>query len=201
MCLICTPPYKPADTPDRHPATLFPSRSALTADASKPSLTYAQAGVSVDAGNSLVDAIKPYVRSTRRVGADAEIGGFGGVFDLKAVGYQDPVLVSGTDGVGTKLRVAMDAGIHDTVGESVLNYHLCILVITHHYDRHRLGGNVCERSARPGSRATVFPRLLRVQQAGCSRCDGGHQRRCKGLSTSGMRSHRGGDSRNAWNVS
>ncbi|THV07620.1 aminoimidazole ribonucleotide synthetase [Dendrothele bispora CBS 962.96] len=79
-------------------------------------LTYAQAGVSVDAGNSLVEAIKPYVRSTRRTGADAEIGGFGGVFDLKACGYQDPILVSGTDGVGTKLRVAVDAGIHDTVG-------------------------------------------------------------------------------------
>ena len=55
------------------------------------------------------------------MGADAEIGGFGGVFDLKAVGYKDPVLVSGTDGVGTKLRVAMDAGIHETVGESVLS--------------------------------------------------------------------------------
>ena len=70
----------------------------------------------MDAGNSLVDAIKPFVRATRRAGADAEIGGFGGVFDLKATGYTDPVLVSGTDGVGTKLRVAMDAGSHDTVG-------------------------------------------------------------------------------------
>ncbi|OSC99445.1 aminoimidazole ribonucleotide synthetase [Trametes coccinea BRFM310] len=79
-------------------------------------LTYAQAGVSVDAGNALVEAIKPYVRATRRPGADAEIGGFGGVFDLKATGYKDPVLVSGTDGVGTKLRVAMDVGIHDFVG-------------------------------------------------------------------------------------
>ncbi|KAF9076069.1 aminoimidazole ribonucleotide synthetase [Rhodocollybia butyracea] len=79
-------------------------------------LTYAQAGVSVDAGNALVEAIKPFVRSTRRTGADAEIGGFGGVFDLQAAGYKDPVLVSGTDGVGTKLRVAVDAGIHDTVG-------------------------------------------------------------------------------------
>ncbi|ESK98093.1 phosphoribosylformylglycinamidine cyclo-ligase [Moniliophthora roreri MCA 2997] len=79
-------------------------------------LTYAQAGVSVDAGNSLVEAIKPFVRATRRRGADAEIGGFGGVFDLKATGYKDPVLVSGTDGVGTKLRVAVDIGIHDTVG-------------------------------------------------------------------------------------
>ncbi|KAI0361360.1 aminoimidazole ribonucleotide synthetase [Trametes cingulata] len=84
----------------------------------KPStgLTYAQAGVSVDAGNALVEAIKPYVRATRRSGADAEIGGFGGVFDLKATGYKDPVLVSGTDGVGTKLRVAMDVGLHDYVG-------------------------------------------------------------------------------------
>lgn len=60
--------------------------------------------------------IKPYVRSTRRPGADAEIGGFGGVFDLKAAGYTDPLLVSGTDGVGTKLRIAIEAGVHDTVG-------------------------------------------------------------------------------------
>lgn len=79
-------------------------------------MTYAQAGVSVDAGNDFVDAIKPYVRATRRTGADAEIGGFGGVFDLKAVGYRDPILVSGTDGVGTKLRVAADFGVHDLVG-------------------------------------------------------------------------------------
>jgi len=56
------------------------------------------------------------VRATRRKGTDAEIGGFGGVFDLKAAGYADPLLVSGTDGVGTKLRIAIDAGIHDTVG-------------------------------------------------------------------------------------
>ncbi|KAI0034139.1 phosphoribosylglycinamide synthetase [Vararia minispora EC-137] len=79
-------------------------------------LTYAQAGVSVDAGNSLVEAIKPFVKATRRPGADAEIGGFGGVFDLKAAGYEDPVLVSGTDGVGTKLRVAVDVGVHHLVG-------------------------------------------------------------------------------------
>ncbi|KAJ4485915.1 aminoimidazole ribonucleotide synthetase [Lentinula aciculospora] len=90
-------------------------RALKVTDSSK-GLTYAQAGVSVDAGNSLVEVIKPFVRSTRRTGADAEIGGFGGVFDLKATGYVDPVLVSGTDGVGTKLRVAVDAGIHDTVG-------------------------------------------------------------------------------------
>ncbi|KAF8913056.1 bifunctional purine ADE1 [Gymnopilus junonius] len=79
-------------------------------------LTYAQAGVSVDAGNALVESIKPFVRGTSRPGADAEIGGFGGVFDLKACGFEDPVLVSGTDGVGTKLRLAVDVGIHDLVG-------------------------------------------------------------------------------------
>ncbi|CCM04201.1 uncharacterized protein FIBRA_06367 [Fibroporia radiculosa] len=91
-------------------------RATSASASSAPGLTYAQAGVSVDAGNSLVEAIKPAVRATRRPGADAEIGGFGGVFDLKAVGYKDPVLVSGTDGVGTKLRVAMDVGVHKFVG-------------------------------------------------------------------------------------
>ncbi|OCH94740.1 aminoimidazole ribonucleotide synthetase [Obba rivulosa] len=89
---------------------------ALATQNNAPGLTYAQAGVSVDAGNSLVETIKPFVRATRRPGADAEIGGFGGVFDLKAIGYTDPLLVSGTDGVGTKLRVAMDVGVHDTIG-------------------------------------------------------------------------------------
>jgi phosphoribosylamine--glycine ligase/phosphoribosylformylglycinamidine cyclo-ligase len=84
-----------------------------------PGLTYASAGVSVDAGNSLVERIKPLVKSTARPGSDGSIGGFGGAFDLKATGYQDPVLVSGTDGVGTKLKVAMKAGIHNTVGKAV----------------------------------------------------------------------------------
>ncbi|KZO95945.1 aminoimidazole ribonucleotide synthetase [Calocera viscosa TUFC12733] len=79
-------------------------------------LTYAQAGVSIDAGNTLVELIKPLVKSTRRPGADGLIGGFGGVFDLKATGYSDPLLVAGTDGVGTKLRVALEVGKHDTVG-------------------------------------------------------------------------------------
>ena len=93
--------------------------SALKRPDSEPSqgLTYAQAGVSVDAGNALVEAIKPYIRTTRRSGANAEIGGFGGIFDLKSIGYLDPLLVSGTDGVGTKLRVAVDVGIHSLVGE------------------------------------------------------------------------------------
>lgn len=79
-------------------------------------ITYRDAGVDIDAGNALVDAIKPLVKATRRPGADAEIGGFGGLFDLKAAGFQDPVLVAANDGVGTKLKIAIDTGMHDTVG-------------------------------------------------------------------------------------
>ncbi|MGB5950382.1 MAG: phosphoribosylformylglycinamidine cyclo-ligase [Parvibaculum sp.] len=78
--------------------------------------TYAQAGVDIDAGNALVRAIAPLAKSTRRSGSNAELGGFGGLFDLKATGYKDPVLVAANDGVGTKLKVAIEAGIHDTVG-------------------------------------------------------------------------------------
>ncbi len=79
-------------------------------------LSYKQAGVDIDAGNALVEAIKPAVRSTRRPGADAEIGGFGGLFDLKAAGFVDPVLVAANDGVGTKLKIAIDTGKHATIG-------------------------------------------------------------------------------------
>ena len=79
-------------------------------------LSYKQAGVDIDAGNALVEAIKPAVRSTRRAGADAEIGGFGGLFDLKAAGFIDPVLVAANDGVGTKLKIAIDTGSHSTIG-------------------------------------------------------------------------------------
>lgn len=79
-------------------------------------LTYAQAGVDIDAGNAMVDAIKPLVRSTRRPGADAEIGGFGGLFDLKAAGFSDPILVAANDGVGTKVKIAIESGLHGTIG-------------------------------------------------------------------------------------
>jgi phosphoribosylformylglycinamidine cyclo-ligase len=78
--------------------------------------TYAAAGVSIDAGNALVEAIKPLAKATARIGADAGLGGFGALFDLKAAGFRDPILVSTTDGVGTKLKVAIETGKHDTVG-------------------------------------------------------------------------------------
>ena len=79
-------------------------------------VSYADAGVDIDAGAALVEAIKPFVRATRRPGADAEIGGFGGLFDLRAAGYSDPVLVAATDGVGTKVKIAIETGILDTIG-------------------------------------------------------------------------------------
>jgi phosphoribosylformylglycinamidine cyclo-ligase len=79
-------------------------------------LTYAQAGVDIDAGAAMVDKIKPLVRATRRPGADAEIGGFGGLFDLKAAGFKDPILVAANDGVGTKVLIAIQSGVHHTVG-------------------------------------------------------------------------------------
>ena len=79
-------------------------------------LTYAEAGVDIDAGNRMVELIKPLVRATARAGADAEIGGFGGLFDLKGAGFSDPVLVAATDGVGTKLKIAVETGRHETIG-------------------------------------------------------------------------------------
>ncbi len=78
--------------------------------------SYKDAGVDIDAGAALVEAIKPLAKATRRPGADAGLGGFGALFDLAALGYRDPLLVATTDGVGTKLKVAIEAGRHDTVG-------------------------------------------------------------------------------------
>ena len=79
-------------------------------------ITYAQAGVDIDAGNSLVEAIKPLAKATRRPGADVDLGGFGGLFDLKRAGFIDPILVAANDGVGTKLKIAIDTGRHGTIG-------------------------------------------------------------------------------------
>ncbi len=79
-------------------------------------LTYRAAGVDIEAGDALVETIKPLARATQRRGVMGGLGGFGALFDLKAAGFVDPVLVSSTDGVGTKLKVAIETGIHDTVG-------------------------------------------------------------------------------------
>ena len=82
----------------------------------KNAYTYKDAGVDIDAGEALVDRIKPFAKATARPGADASLGGFGALFDLKAAGFKDPILVLSTDGVGTKLKIAIEAGIHETVG-------------------------------------------------------------------------------------
>ena len=102
---VCCPPVR--GRPISH-------EGAITSNTS--SNRYREAGVDIDAGDALVDAIKPLARATRRSGADAQLGGFGALFDLKATGLRDPLLVATTDGVGTKLKVAIEAGKHDTVG-------------------------------------------------------------------------------------
>ncbi|RUO97267.1 phosphoribosylformylglycinamidine cyclo-ligase [Hyphomicrobium sp.] len=83
---------------------------------SQKSITYADAGVDIDAGNALVAAIKPLAKATSRPGADVDLGGFGGLFDLKRTGFRDPILVAANDGVGTKLKIAIDTQRHSTIG-------------------------------------------------------------------------------------
>jgi phosphoribosylformylglycinamidine cyclo-ligase len=95
----------------------------------KNGLTYADAGVDIDAGNRLVDLIKPMVRATARAGAEAEIGGFGGLFDLKAAGFKDPVLVAATDGVGTKMKIAIETGLHAGIGVDLVAMSVNDLVV------------------------------------------------------------------------
>ena len=95
----------------------------------KNGLTYADSGVDIDAGNRLVDLIKPMVRATARPGADAEIGGFGGLFDLKAAGFKDPVLVAATDGVGTKVKIAIETGLHGGIGVDLVAMSVNDLVV------------------------------------------------------------------------
>ena len=83
---------------------------------SRQPLTYAESGVDIDVGNRIVDRIRPFARATRRPGAGAELGGFGGLFDLKAAGFVDPILVAANDGVGTKVKIAIESGVYDTIG-------------------------------------------------------------------------------------
>ena len=86
----------------------------------KSTLTYKDAGVDIDAGEALVARIAPAARATRRPGAEADLGGFGGLFDLAATGFKDPVLVAATDGVGTKLKIAIDTGLYDDIGQDLV---------------------------------------------------------------------------------
>ena len=83
---------------------------------SRKPLTYAESGVDIDVGARIVDRIRPFARATRRAGAGSELGGFGGLFDLKAAGFVDPILVAANDGVGTKVKIAIESGVYDTIG-------------------------------------------------------------------------------------
>ena len=106
------------------------SHQNLDSSKNASSMTYAKAGVSISAGNALVERIKPLVKSTARNGASAELGGFGGVFDLHAAGYTEPpLLVNGTDGVGTKLKIAQAIGKHDTIGRDLVAMNVNDLVV------------------------------------------------------------------------
>jgi hypothetical protein len=136
----------------------------MTAEPSRPNtpITYRDSGVDIDAGNALVEAIKPLVKATRRPGADADLGGFGGLFDLKRAGFIDPILVAANDGVGTKLLIAIESGVHGSIGVDLVA--MC--------------------------RAIVLPRLLRNRQARLDRRHGCYRRnRCR-LQRSWMRAHR-----------
>jgi phosphoribosylformylglycinamidine cyclo-ligase len=137
--------------------------------AEKPrGLTYAQAGVDIDAGNRMVELIKPLVRATARPGAEAEIGGFGGLFDLKRVGYRDPVLVAATDGVGTKLKVAIETGRHDTIGIDLVAMSVNDLVVQGAEPLFFLDYYACGKLEPEIGAAVVAGISLGCREAGCA---------------------------------
>jgi phosphoribosylformylglycinamidine cyclo-ligase len=134
----------------------------------KRGLTYAQAGVDIDAGNRMVDLIKPLVRGTARPGADAEIGGFGGLFDLKRAGFTDPVLVAATDGVGTKLKIAIETGRHDTIGIDLVAMSVNDLVVQGAEPLFFLDYYACGRLKPEVGAAVVAGISLGCREAGCA---------------------------------
>ena len=135
----------------------------------KRGLTYAQAGVDIDAGNRMVELIKPLVRATARPGADAEIGGFGGLFDLKRIGYRDPILVAATDGGGTKLKVASESRRHDTIGIDLVAMSVNDLVVQGAEPLFFLDYYACGK-LEPKTGAAVVEGISRgCREAGCNR--------------------------------
>ncbi len=131
-------------------------------------LTYAQAGVDIDAGNRMVDLIKPLVRATARPGADAEIGGFGGLFDLKRAGFKDPVLVAATDGVGTKVKIAVETGRHDTIGIDLVAMSVNDLVVQGAEPLFFLDYYACGKLEPEAGAAVVAGISLGCRLAGCA---------------------------------
>jgi phosphoribosylformylglycinamidine cyclo-ligase len=135
---------------------------------SRDGLTYAKAGVDIDAGNRMVDLIKPLVRATARVGSDAEIGGFGGVFDLKGAGFRDPVLVASTDGVGTKVKIAVETGKHDTIGIDLVAMSVNDLVVQGAEPLFFLDYFACSKLSPEVGAAVVAGVAAGCREAGCA---------------------------------
>ena len=131
-------------------------------------LTYAQAGVDIDAGNRMVELIKPLVRATARAGADSEIGGFGGLFDLKRAGFTDPVLVAATDGVGTKVKIAIETGRHETIGIDLVAMSVNDLVVQGAEPLFFLDYYACGRLEPETGAGVVAGIALGCRQAGCA---------------------------------
>lgn len=131
-------------------------------------LTYAQAGVDIDAGNRMVEMIKPLVRATARPGADAEIGGFGGLFDLKPLGFKDPVLVAANDGVGTKVKIAIETGRHDTIGIDLVAMSVNDLVVQGAEPLFFLDYYACGKLEPVAGAAVVAGIAAGCKQAGCA---------------------------------
>ncbi|MBI1774817.1 MAG: phosphoribosylformylglycinamidine cyclo-ligase [Proteobacteria bacterium] len=132
------------------------------------SLDYRKAGVDIDAGEALVQAIKPLTRSTKRPGADGEIGGFGAAFDPRAAGYKDPILIASTDGVGTKLKIAIDTGILDTVGIDLVAMCVNDLVVQGAEPLIFLDYFATGRLEVPAARAVIAGIAEGCRQAGCA---------------------------------
>ena len=131
-------------------------------------LTYAQAGVDIDAGNRMVELIKPLVRATARAGADSEIGGFGGLFDLKRAGFTDPILVAANDGVGTKVKIAIETGRHDTIGIDLVAMSVNDLVVQGAEPLFFLDYYACGKLEPEIGAAVVAGISLGCRQAGCA---------------------------------
>jgi phosphoribosylformylglycinamidine cyclo-ligase len=131
-------------------------------------LTYAQSGVDIDAGNRMVELIKPLVRATARPGADAEIGGFGGLFDLKRAGFTDPILVAANDGVGTKVKIAIETGRHDTIGIDLVAMSVNDLVVQGAEPLFFLDYYACGKLEPEIGAAVVAGISLGCREAGCA---------------------------------